>query len=407
MKADTRITRAAPRLSTEVVDSPAEFAALRPEWEALEARDPEATVFLSWAWMNEAFRDRPYRWSVFVVRDGGDGDRVIALLPLKYRLHWSVSRNELQTEIEAGGRLLFSEYTGFLCQPEQEAEALAELAAKLARMPWVRFSMRYVAQARRCRVFTEALEAQGLPVRFRDYRINGKTTDNLLCPQVELPESFETYLATQVSRSKRQRLRKDRRAHFEGGGYSITHADAESFETDLAALTRFWLAAWTESKGAEVAERVASNYAAVLRAAQATGTLFLPVLRRGGEPIGALGHVIDREAGSAHFIVIGRDPEAEESFIGSALHFHSIEWAISEGLICYDFCHGNEDYKYGYGAEDSAVLYFESRRRDPAPGFAFDALSTGAALERIEGFLAEGKHERARAACAQLANLYS
>lgn len=394
-------------LTVRVVDTAEGLEALRPAWQALQDRDPEATLFLTWEWLSQAFRANPLRWSVLVVEDPRDPGALLCLLPLKYRTHWSRSREEFQTELEAGGRLLWSEYTGFLCHPEHEAAALQAVTAHLAAMPWTRFSMRYVAQDRRCRLFTEAFAARGFEVKYKDYLINKKTTDNLVCPQVDLPEDFDSYLANQVSANRRQKYARLRRDQIDSGAMRITHAEGAHFEAGLDAMIALWTMRWQEQKGAKTAARVAGNYRDVLTAAQAIGAVFLPILWKDDRPIGALGHVIDRQNGVAHFIAGGRDPSAGEKGIGQLLHFHSIDWAISQGLICYDFCHGNENYKYSYGAVDSPVLYFEIRRADYDPALAFDFICAGAALRRIEEFLQKGKTEAAMKACAQLARVLS
>ena len=394
-------------LTVEVIDTYADFERLRPIWDALEARDPEANLFLSWRWMAEAFRDNRYRWSVCVATESGAPGRALAILPLKYRLHWSSSRQEFQTEIEAGGRLIWSEYTGFLCDPHFEKAALSAIAGKLAAMPWVRLSMRYVAQERRSRLFTEAFDSEKFSSRFRGYLINGKQTNNLLCPQVDLPEDFDVYLRTQISTNRRQQYKRFKRNHLDTGEYHIRLADDSSVEADLTALLDFWTAKWSESKGMAQAKRVAANYRDVLSAAHRIGALHLPVLYRGDTPLGALGHVVDHSTGLMHFIVAGRDEAASEPFIGAALHFSAIEWAIGEGLICYDFCHGNEAYKYSYGAQDLEVKYFEVRRSSPEDDMVLDSISVGAAMKRVATFLERGEAEKATRACNQIADLFS
>ncbi|WP_323767049.1 GNAT family N-acetyltransferase [Marinovum sp.] len=400
-------TAAPAGLVLRVVDTVAALEALRPAWQDLQARDPEATIFLTWEWMSQAFRANPFRWSVLVVEDPGRPGEALCLLPLKYRTRWSRSRQEFQTELEAGGRLLWSEYTGFLCHPEHEAAALAAVTDHLAAMPWVRFSMRYVAQDRRCRMFTEAFAARGFDVAYKDYLINKKTTDNLLCPQVDLPEDFAGYLANQVSANRRQKYARLKRDQLDSGAMRITHAEGAQFDAGLDAMIALWKLRWQEQKGAKTAERVAGNYRDVMQAAHEIGAAFLPILWKDDRPVGALGHVIDRQSGVAHFIAGGRDPAAEEKGIGQLLHFHSIDWAIGEGLICYDFCHGNERYKYSYGAVDTPVLYFEIKRPDHDPALAFDFICAGAALERMQEFLKKGKTDEAIKACAQLARVLS
>lgn len=394
-------------LTVRIVDTPAGLDALRPAWEALQSRDPEATIFLTWEWMARAFRDNPYRWSVLVAEAPDLPGEALCILPLKYRTHWSRSRNEFHTELEAGGRLLWSEYTGFLCHPEREAEALLAVTDHLAAMPWMRFSMRYVAQNRRCRLFTDAFEARGFGVKYKSYMINGNTTDNLICPQVDLPEDFDNYLGSQLSANRRQKYNRLKRDQLDSGALRIVAAGDTDFDASLDVLLDLWKQRWSAQKGEETADRVAGNYRDVLTAAHEIGAAYLPVLWKGDQPLGALGHVVDHRNGVVHFIAGGRDPRTEERGIGQLLHFHSIAWAIGEGLICYDFGHGNEAYKYSYGAADQPVLYFEIRRNTYEPALAFDFLCAGEALRRIEDFLTKGNTDKAIKACAQLSKVLS
>jgi CelD/BcsL family acetyltransferase involved in cellulose biosynthesis len=405
MKHGAIIPSASPAIRVEIVETPDQLRQLRPAWERLQERDVESTVFLSWAWMERAFRSNPFRWSVIVARAEDDPDELAGILPLKYRVHWSRSRNELQTELEAGGRLLWSEYTGFLCDSRYEKAALEAMAAALSDMPWVRLSMRYVPQKRRARLFTDAFKGLGFSCRYKEYFINKKTTNNLLCPQVMLPEDFTTYLATGISASRRQQLSRFRRRMFDTGKYRITQATDATAETDIAIATDLWKARWREHKGKAQTEMVAGNYRDVLHAARATGVLFLPILWKDTQPLGALGHVLDPKNGIVHFIFSGRDISVDEPFVGPSLHYHSIEWAIEQGYVSYDFCHGDEPYKYSYGAENYETVYFEIRRREFEGSPVFDPLCLGQALTRVDGFLEKGDTDTARKAVKQLATL--
>ncbi|MGY3438666.1 MULTISPECIES: GNAT family N-acetyltransferase [unclassified Marinovum] len=392
-------------LRVEVIDTFDGFKSVEADWKALEAQDPETTVFLSWDWLAQAFADNPFRWSVLAVRAADGSNRLVGLLPLKYRVHWSSSRSCFQSEIEAGGRLLFSEYTGFLCDPGQEPLVMSTLAHALRTMPWSRLSLRYVAQTRRAELFCAAFERFGYAVAWKDYRINDGETDNLVCPHVTLPDDFEDYLQSSVSANTRQRYRRFKRKYFSGGEYYFTHCEADTLDRDIANLMRFWQMKWDPVKGASSSSKVAANFEQVLRAAHSADALFLPTLWRGETPLGALGHVMDPRVGAMHFIIAGRNPEADEAFIGPALHFHSIECGIYLGCQTYDFGHGDEPYKFSYGAEKVPVSYFTIIRPDEDRAMMFDPLSTGAALKRIGQFIKAGKTEQAEAACTQLAEL--
>ena len=237
--------------------------------------------------------------------------------------------------------------------------------------------------------------------------INKGQTNNLICPAVWLPEEFDNYLKTQISANTRQQYYRFRRRNLDKGEMHFTRTTPDTFTRDLGILLDFWKARWAEDKDAEQLEKVAQNYRGVLTAAQNTGNLFLPILWKGDQPLGALGHVLDHPNGIAHFVVAGRDTTSEHTFIGTALHFHSIEWAIEQGYISYDFCHGNEKYKYSYGVSEQEVKYFSARRQEYEPELMFDSITTGEALRRTAELIDRGKPRAAKIACRKLANLLS
>lgn len=390
----------------EIIDTFAAFQSLRPDWERLMLKDPDAHVFLSWNWLAEAFRDNPYRWSIIIVRPTATSPDLLCVLPLKYRAHWSRNQNAFHTEIEAGGRLLWSEYTGFLCDPEHEKPALAAAATALAALPWSRLSMRYVPHQNRAETFTKTFKPDDFTVTWKDYKINKGEINNLICPAVPLPEDFETYLQTAISATSQQEYRRFART-MDTKNFRFTHSDKSTFQRDLDILIKFWMEKPDRSKGSETADTIAGNHRQVLTAALATDTLFLPVLWQGNDPIGAIGHILDPYSGQFHFIVAGHDETASDPFIGAALHYHAIETAIGSGYETYDFGHGNEKYKYSYGAVDKKVGYFSIRRKSNALSKNFDSINSGDALNRVVQFLEQGRIDKALPACQQIAKLLS
>ena len=142
-------------LRFEVAGDPHALDRLAPDWSELLARDADAGVFLSPDWLIPGFHAHPGRWRVFALRD--ITGNLLCVLPVKYRLHWSASRNQFQTQIEAGGRLAWGEYTGFVCDPDRETLALQGMARHVAALPWKTFSLRYEPTERRAQTFADAL----------------------------------------------------------------------------------------------------------------------------------------------------------------------------------------------------------------------------------------------------------
>ncbi|MEW9920220.1 GNAT family N-acetyltransferase [Marimonas sp. MJW-29] len=387
-------------LGVETVADMRGLRALKADWDRLLARDPEAGVFLSHAWLAPSFEANPDRWRVFVVRDGGG--RAICIFPTKNRVHWSTTRKQFQTELEEGGRLAWGEYNGFICDPEWEGEALGALARALARLPWKALSLRYEPTERRAKIFAEAL-GPAFTYQFRDYRINKGTVDNLLSLQVPLASGFETLMTERLSANTRQKIRRHRRKLIESGTYRITTSDGGDIENDIARLLRNWVAKWSETKGRDKALRIAERYGRALLTAGAMDRLYLPVLWQDDRMLGALGHIVDTGRGSVHFLVAGRDPNATDPAIGLLLHAHAIEWAAGAGFKTYDFGHGDEAYKTSFGPEYVRTHYLEVRRTGSAE--VLDPVSLKPALRRLGQFVRAKQTDRVLEGAAQLAAL--
>lgn len=389
-------------LSVAFLRNLGEIERIRPQWDALHAQDPLSGVFLSWQWMMEGFRQSEGRFVVLVARSRQKMGQVVGILPLKARVHWSRSRQELQTQYQAGGRLIGSEYTGFLCDPAYETQVLAGFARCIAELPWVSLSLRYVDQEERIRLFRAAFPKESFDAKFKPYRINKGETNNLVSPQVSLPQSFDAYLAEKLSANFRKSFRRRERAHLLTGDVHFTVADRDSFESHVDILLNFWMGKWAPVKGRATAGKVAQNYRRTLAAGLKTGTLFLPVLWQGDRPLGALGHILDHEHGRVHFIVAGRDTEASVDYIGQFLHLGSIEWAIAHGYGTYDFCHGDEPYKFSYGAEDLQMSYLSVKRKDLDGRAVLDPNCTRDALLRLKDFMAGDRLDAAMRLADQL-----
>ena len=352
-----------PVLRVDVIDSPEGFDALESSWEAIHRRDPNAGYFLSWRWLAEVFSAYPNGWIVLGVRPEGPDNSYVCFLPLRVKERWSRSRREVITELEPAGRFLWGQYSGFVCDPDYEQSALPALGDFLRDLPWTKMTLKHLREPEhRTRLFLSRFHAPDYRVKFSSSSINDGTVDGLICPFVPLPADFETYLRSCVSRNTRQKIRRYSRRIDASDELRVTIADQNTFERDLDVLLDLWRKRWAPRRGAETADEVTAKYREILTRSFALDAVLLTVLWRNGKPLGALAGIIDRQARCLHFIVAGRDGEAADQFIGSVLHAHSIKWAIESGFATYDFCHGNEAYKYSFGAVDRVVQHVSISR---------------------------------------------
>ena len=390
-------------MHVDVIDTYVGFARLEHNWNELYCRDPDAQLFLSWSWLSWVFREHPGQWRVLAVKPDARAAGYLAFFPVRLKTIWSKSRRRFRNEIHMAGRLAWAQYTGFLCDPDYEEEVMAGLAMHLKGMRWSRLSLKYVqTSARRIQHFLDQFSSDHFEKAYHELTINKGETNNLVCPYVELPNDLETYLRKQLSANTRQKIRRFMRQFEESDDLRITVPDAGTIEEHLDVLIGLWIESWSDSKGRR-AEELGETYRLILENSFSSDALHLPVLWRGDEPLGALGHLVDWQKRRLFFIVAGRDQSRPEPFVGWVLHAHSIRWAIENGFAIYDFCHGDEAYKYSYGAKDRHVKYATIRTRSGVNLHEkIDPACIGDVMMRTIRFLETDRLQEARIACRQV-----
>ena len=389
-------------MDVDIIDTEHRFSQLRERWDAVHVLDQQADYFLSWRWLREVLRANPGRWQILAAREEGSGSEYVGFLPLRLSTHRGRSRGELQTELEAAGRLSWAQYTGFLCHPDWEWPAISAIAEAVRQTPWGYFSLTNCsASDDRLDLFLKAFDAGDYDVTWAEKIINGGTVDCLLCPLVELPADYESWLQS-LSANTRQKIRRFSR-RLEGSQelrISITPPDEVSDR--LQQMLDLWLRKWEPVRGAQNARSTAEKYREILLQSHACNAVFLPALWQGETMLGALATIVDRDKRWMYFIAAGRDEGSTDPAIGLMLHAFNIRWAIENGIRVYDLCHGNEPYKYSLGAIDRRIRNLEIRRRSHVSTGRFDPRCLGQALDRIVNYMQTDRIGDAVLACQQL-----
>jgi tetratricopeptide (TPR) repeat protein len=335
----------------DVIDDFASFERLKPDWDDIYDADPDAQIFLSWAWMSQWIPMSSGAWFILAAKPEPEA-RYVAIFPLRWRL--KEDKTGFYNEIVMTGNYA-ADYTGFICRPEFDERAIGAFARHFKRLNWRRLNLDYVRM-------TEA-RSRALLLNFSDKRFETQSgsrinkqdnINNLLCPSVSLPDQWDSYLATRTSTNMRQKLRRFLRQIEADPSFRITHSQGDEVERDLRILLKFWAAKWGHRKGDRLASILKSNLMMLRRCAEA-GHLFLPMLWRGDQPLGGLASLVDPWKKAIHFYLAGRDESFNDPPPGLVLHAHSIRYAIGQGIKTYDFLRGNEAYKYSFGAKERQI----------------------------------------------------
>ncbi len=341
-------------MQVDVITRPEVLQSLKDNWIDVYARDDEAQYFLSWAFMSTFLRRFDGSWFVLAARRGPAGSAYSAFLPLRLRTRMSRQSGVFHNEIIMGGNHT-ADYTGTICAPGLTDQALAAFGKHLRRMNWTRLHLENLRMSDRRRLcFLSHLDDSRLT--FRQVQRVNKTdnVDNLICPAVDLPESFDLFLQQKVGSSTRQRMRRYLRKAEGTDGFRIGVADAATLERDVEVLLALWRARGSARKG-KLVDSIERGNRLLLRQAFATGSLFLPVLWQHETPLCALASFLDPVRKTMLFHMAGRDETVDVLPSGLVLHAYSIRHAIALGFRRYDMMRGNEPYKYSFGAQDTRI----------------------------------------------------
>jgi CelD/BcsL family acetyltransferase involved in cellulose biosynthesis len=341
------------------ISTTSELLALEHGWKKLYGQDPRAHYFLSYDFMRDWLLSLEGGWLVLVAREKAGGD-IVALLPLRFRLRTLPSGKFYVTLLMAGN--YGADYTGLICRPQDTRHVIPALAKTLRRLDWQELDFDYVQASdpryeKLLEEFSVRRFEQTAGVRKNEDHIN-----NLLCPIVSLPATFDDYLA-QLSANMRQKLRRLLRTLDEQNAVEIIQPDAESFDDAYSQLAQFWWEKWSRRKGAERSRSILRTNQKITSNAREAGTLYMPLLKVEGRIIAGLITFLDPVRGAANFFMTGRDESYEGPSPGLLLHAYSIREMISRGYSEYNFLRGDEPYKLLFGPRLEPMQCVRVKRR--------------------------------------------
>jgi CelD/BcsL family acetyltransferase involved in cellulose biosynthesis len=175
-----------------------------------------------------------------------------------------------------------------------------------------------------------------------------------VCPVLELPAEWETYLMSLRKKDRHELRRKVRK--LEGREDSRWHLvppdDREAIEHAMDVFLHLH-----RKSGADKARFMDSRMEAFFRDMAhdlaPTGWVDMAILNMDGQPASA--YFSFNYEGRLYLYNSGYNPRFASYSAGVALLAYRIHKAILQGLRCFDFLRGDEDYKYDFGAKDTYV----------------------------------------------------
>jgi len=311
----------------------AEAIALGPAaWDAVLSSGPRSP-FMSWewhrAWADAAPAAEAAECSALLVRDS-DGS-LQALLPIRpervrFRrvpvraLTWAIGDVGCPDELDVAAL------------PDAD---LSDLAAALDALPWRILILGNLAE--------EAPNAQRLGAALADRGHAVRRRPLWACPQLELPGSWDAYLAT-LSANRRQIVRRKERGLSRDHAVALTDYGEDRLEEGWGHLLRLHEQRWDGAGGGAFrdprAQRLQLRFARELATRQ---RLWLTTLDLDGQPAAAWYGFVSND--TVYFYQGGRDPKWERESVGLVLMGMMIQRAIERGYRAFNFLRGDDLYK--------------------------------------------------------------
>ncbi|HIQ02533.1 MAG TPA: GNAT family N-acetyltransferase [Anaerolineales bacterium] len=324
------------------------FDALADEWRALLRRSVSDTLFLTPTYKRVWWRHLG-EGDLLLLTAREDGD-LVGIAPLFIAERASEGR-----VLHTVGCVEVSDYLDWIAASGREEEVLGALLDFLGgpeAPPWDRMDL--------CNIHQDSPTLRFLPPLAEARGWGVETEVQEVCPVVNLPETWEEYLASLRGKDRHELRRKMRRAEaMEGLRWYIAGP-----EDDLEARVEDFLDLMAKSspqKAAFLTPAMRAFFRDLARAIFDAGWLQLAFLEVRGRKLASYFNFVYNNRVLVYNS--GLDWEAYPQLgAGIVLTGLLIRHAIEEGREAYDFLRGDEPYKYRFGGRDVTVHRILVRR---------------------------------------------
>ncbi len=344
-------------MKVTIIDDISRFRELRETWNDIHAKDPDATVFDSWAWLHGWLESTPRKWLVLGVQHHdslqcAQANHVhgvstqIASEPYVGFMAFSARKHESNTILSMGGHP-HVDHTGFVCLPEYVDQAIPALAVFMReQLQWDTLLLRHVYDPR-LDLFLNHLSSK---------RISIQEEKGTSCPYIPLPETWDQYFNTYLGSSTRKGLRNDLNKIRRLEGFHVTEIQNGDAESHIDTLLKLWQARWgLESDDLYMGfrlEEVLNIKRSFLRSCFEENRLWLKILWDGKTPIAGGAAFLDARKTNFCILKLAVNYQYAQYSPGNIWCLYAIQYAIEEGYTICDFGKGTEKYKFSLGCEE-------------------------------------------------------
>lgn len=317
-----------------------ELERLEPEWRALLPRTTASRVFVSPTWLRVWWREFGTGRELLLLSVRRHGELVGVVPLMRDGDHLSFA-----------GDTQVCDYMDVVAASGEEEAVLSDVLRSLGEEPCRELVLWAVPEG------SPTLEALKVAAPALSLSVDIERED--VCPRLDLPATWEEYLAG-LSKKNRHELRRKLRKLSRGGEVRLETLDQPA---EVEAALDDFLRLYRESradKAAFMTEEMERFFRAIVAALAAEEQVELLFLALGGVRVAAvLCFCADDES---LLYNSGYDPDYAYLSVGLLSKALALRKAIEEGKQRFDFLRGREPYKYDLGATDRPVYRCTVRR---------------------------------------------
>lgn len=308
--------------------------------EGLIARRDERVVFCHPVWLRTWLAEFGENYEPVFLECANDGTiAVAALMRDDHRLTFIGDPN-------------ICDYMDVLVAPDHSEQGYESIWRQICEEDWSELDLWGLQAGSRTREAVKSFAATA------GYSVNEQ--QEAVAPRLELPASFEDYLAS-LGKKDRHELRRKLRRFFDSGAdatsevYSEQAEVVEHMEEFLELHTRS-----RQDKTDFMTPAMETFFRRMASAMAAAGLVRLFMLYVNKKPVAS---VFCFDAGNQLYMYnSGYDPDYSNLSVGLVSKVMCLRWSIENGKQWLDFLRGNEPYKYDLGAKDQEIYRLIVRR---------------------------------------------
>lgn len=323
------------------------FARLEPEWNDLLKRSTFNNIFITWEWQSHWWMAyQPGELWVVTVHD--ENEQLVGLAPL------FIENGDGERVVREIGCVDVTDYLDLLVDREHGAAVMDCLAAFLAdhAASYDRINLcNLPPQSCTYQHFAGALQKYGFSTEFEQQEV---------CPIIELPSDWESFLALLDKKQRHELRRKLRIAAGQPGLDWYMVSDEHNLNDELNKFLSL-MGASTEDKATFLSDDKNTDFfRRVMPVIWEKGWLQLSFLTLNGESIATY---LNFDYDQCVMVYNSGLSLAHGQFSpGIVLLAHTIRHAVEHGFKEFDFLRGNEEYKYRMGGKDRPVYMLKAHQ---------------------------------------------